>query len=71
MRQIVRRSRVHIINKLSREAKKLKEKKGSEEQVIKNKKKAERFINELMAMKVCLKFVRYILLDNYFKVFIF
>lgn len=52
MRQVVRRSRVHIINKLLREAKKLKEKKGSNEQVIKNKKKAERFINELMAIKV-------------------
>lgn len=57
MRQVVRRSRVHIINKLARETKKLKEKKGSEEQVIKNKKKAERFMNELMAIKACLKFV--------------
>jgi len=53
MRHIVRRSKVHTINKLSREAKKLKAKKGSEEQVLKNKRKSERLINELMAIKVC------------------
>lgn len=52
MRQIVRKSKVHTINKLSREAKKLREKKGSEEQVNKNKKKSERFVNELMVIKV-------------------
>lgn len=52
MRHIVRKSKVHTINKLSREAKKLREKKGNEEQVEKNKKKAERFVNELMVIKV-------------------
>ncbi|XP_027845012.1 serum response factor-binding protein 1-like isoform X1 [Aphis gossypii] len=51
MRHIVRKSKVHTIHKLTREAKKLKEKKGSEEQIVKNKKKAERFINELMVIK--------------------
>ncbi|XP_060854734.1 serum response factor-binding protein 1-like [Rhopalosiphum padi] len=51
MRHIVRKSKVHTIHKLTREAKKLKEKKGSEEQIAKNKKKAERFINELMVIK--------------------
>lgn len=52
MRHIVRKSKVHIINKLSREAKKLKEKKGSDDQILKNKKKAERFVKELMVIKV-------------------
>jgi len=52
MRHIVRKSKVHTIHKLTREAKKLKEKKGNEEQIVKNKKKAERFINELMVIKV-------------------
>lgn len=52
MRHVVRKSKVHTINKLSREAKKLKTKKGSEEQIVKNKNKAERFVNELMAIKV-------------------
>lgn len=52
MRHIVRKSKVHTINKLSREAKKLKAKKGSEEQIDKNKNKAERFVNELMVIKV-------------------
>jgi len=51
MRHIVRKSKVHTINKLSREAKKLKLKKGSEEQIVKNKKKAERFVNELLVIK--------------------
>ncbi|VVC31534.1 Bud22/Serum response factor-binding protein 1 [Cinara cedri] len=51
MRHIVRKSKVHIINKLSREAKKLKEKKGNEKQIEKNKKKGERFVNELMVIK--------------------
>lgn len=52
MRHIVRKSKVHTINKLSREAKKLKIKKGNEKQMIKNKNKAERLINELMVIKV-------------------
>ncbi|XP_029347259.1 serum response factor-binding protein 1 isoform X2 [Acyrthosiphon pisum] len=51
MRHIVRKSKVHTIHKLTREAKKLKEKKGSEEQLVKNKKKADRFICELMVIK--------------------
>lgn len=51
MRHIVRKSKVHTIHKLTREAKKLKEKKGSEEQLVKNKKKADRFISELMVIK--------------------
>ncbi|XP_022168345.1 serum response factor-binding protein 1-like [Myzus persicae] len=51
MRHIVRKSKVHTIHKLTREAKKLKEKKGNEEQLVKNKKKAERFISELMVIK--------------------
>lgn len=52
MRHIVRKSKVHIINKLSRKSKKLKAKSGTEEQIAKNKKKAERFVNELLVIKV-------------------
>lgn len=52
MRHVIRKSKVHTINKLSRESKKLKAKKGSEEQIVKNKKKADRFVNELMVLKV-------------------
>lgn len=52
MRHIVRKSKVHIINKLTRDAKKLRIKKGTEKQIAKHKKKAERFINELLAIKV-------------------
>lgn len=63
MRHVVRKSKVHTINKLSREAKKLKTKKGSEEQIVKNKNKAERFVNELMAIKVPIQFQ--IIIFNY------
>lgn len=52
MRHVVRKSKVHTINKLSREAKKLKLKKGNEEQIVKNKRKAVRFVNELLVIKV-------------------
>lgn len=52
MRKCVRQSRIHCINKLSREIKKLKEKKGTEEQKSKNLKKAERFVQEILFMKV-------------------
>lgn len=52
MRKCVRQSRIHSIHKLSREIKKLKEKKGTDEQKIKNLKKAERFVEEIGIMKV-------------------
>jgi len=64
MRHIVRKSKVHIINKLLREAKKLKLKKGNEEQIVKNKKKAERFINELLVIKVLIVIIYTILKYN-------
>lgn len=51
MRYDVRRSKVHMINKLSRQAKLLKNKKGTEEQVGKNKYKAERLIKEISLIK--------------------
>lgn len=57
MRHVIRKSKVHTINKLSRESKKLKVKKGSEEQIVKNKKKADRFVNELMVLKVFFFFI--------------
>lgn len=47
MRYDVRRSKVHLINKLSRRAKLWKNKKGTEEQVQKNQYKAERVIKEI------------------------
>lgn len=52
MRHVVRKSRVHLINKMARDSKKLKAKKGTEEQVEKNKKKSERLVNEILLIKV-------------------
>ncbi|XP_069687494.1 serum response factor-binding protein 1 isoform X2 [Periplaneta americana] len=51
MRREVRRARVHVINKLVRESKKLKNKNGSEEQKKKNERKAERFMEEVFIIK--------------------
>ncbi|XP_050537120.1 serum response factor-binding protein 1-like [Daktulosphaira vitifoliae] len=51
MRHIVRKSRVHLIHKLTRESKKLKGKKGTDEQIDKNKKKSERLVNEILYIK--------------------
>lgn len=52
MRGSVKQVKTHLINKLTREAKKLREKKGTEEQKKQNQKKADRFIEEVMLMKV-------------------
>ncbi|CAH0381710.1 unnamed protein product [Bemisia tabaci] len=51
MRGSVKQVKTHLINKLTREAKKLREKKGTEEQKKQNQKKADRFIEEVMLMK--------------------
>ena len=51
-RKLVRQSRVHCIRKLSRDIKKLREKKGTNEQKSKNLKKADRFVEEIYQMKV-------------------
>lgn len=52
MRYDVRRSKVHLINKLSRQAKLWKKKKGTEEQIKKNQYKAERMIKEISVINV-------------------
>lgn len=52
MRYDVRRSKVHLINKLSRQAELWKNKKGTEEQVEKNQYKAERMIKEIFVINV-------------------
>lgn len=52
MRNDVKRSKVHTINNMTRQAKKLRIKNGTEEQKSKNIKKAERLIQEIMVIKV-------------------
>ena len=52
MRYDVRRSKVHLIHKLSRQAKMWKNKKGTPEQIESNKYKSERMIKEISAIKV-------------------
>lgn len=51
MRHIVAQARVHIISKLTREIKKLKDKKGTEEQKTKNLQKAQKFTKEVLLIK--------------------
>ncbi|CAL1544470.1 unnamed protein product [Lymnaea stagnalis] len=51
MRQVVKRSKVHVINKLCRHIATLKKKKGTEEQKAKNLRKAERFLEEIDSIK--------------------
>ncbi|XP_066583694.1 serum response factor-binding protein 1 isoform X2 [Prorops nasuta] len=51
MRHNVRKARVCVINKLSREAKKLRSKHGDDKQKEKYNKKADKFIQEIMALK--------------------
>ncbi|XP_012274244.1 serum response factor-binding protein 1 [Orussus abietinus] len=51
MRHAVRRARVHVVRKLVRDVKTLREKKGNEKQQEKYKRKAERFANEILAIK--------------------
>ncbi|XP_005098916.2 serum response factor-binding protein 1 [Aplysia californica] len=51
MRQVVKRAKVQVINKLCRQIKDLKKKKGTEEQKTKNLQKAERLIEEIDSMK--------------------
>lgn len=51
MRQFVRQARIRIIHKLTREAKTLRAKKGTEKQQEKNRRKADKLINEIYALK--------------------
>lgn len=54
MRKVVRTARVHIINKLTKDIKKLKERKGDEKALEKTKRKIERFLQEIQVIKVSL-----------------
>lgn len=51
LRQYVRQARICIINKLVREAKRLRTKRGNEKQVEKNKNKADKYLREVFALK--------------------
>ncbi|XP_013094714.2 serum response factor-binding protein 1-like [Biomphalaria glabrata] len=51
MRQVVRRTKVQVINKLCRHIAALKKKKGTEQQKSKNLSKAERFLEEIESIK--------------------
>ncbi|KAK2588811.1 hypothetical protein KPH14_001686 [Odynerus spinipes] len=51
MRQLVRQARVCIIHKLTREARTLRTKNGTEKQQEKNKRKADKLISEIYALK--------------------
>jgi hypothetical protein len=52
MRKVVRRARLHLINKLTKEVKKLKEHKGSDQAKGKASRKAERLLQEIQVIKV-------------------
>lgn len=45
---------MHIINKLTKDIKKLKERKGDEKALEKTKRKIERFLQEIQVIKVSL-----------------
>ncbi|CAK9824906.1 Serum response factor-binding protein 1 [Anthophora retusa] len=51
LRQIVRQARICVVNKLVREAKKLRSNHGNEKQLEKNKHKAEKLLREVFALK--------------------
>uniref|UniRef100_A0ACB8ER41 Serum response factor-binding protein 1 n=1 Tax=Sphaerodactylus townsendi TaxID=933632 RepID=A0ACB8ER41_9SAUR len=63
MRREVKKARVLTIRKLTRHIAKLKSKKGTEDAVLKNHKRAQRLLEEIHAMKVmlciCLEYVPY------------
>ncbi|KAL1117693.1 hypothetical protein AAG570_004008 [Ranatra chinensis] len=72
MRQNVRRARVQTIHKLTKVIKRLREKKGSEEQKQKNSAKADRLAEEILVMHAlfdwCVKIVHE--LDLYLSIFV-
>lgn len=51
LRQIVRQARICVVNKLVREAKRLRSNHGNEKQLEKNKHKAEKLLREVFALK--------------------
>ncbi|XP_038073604.1 serum response factor-binding protein 1-like [Patiria miniata] len=51
MRKVVKRVKVLITHSLTRHITKLRKKKGSEQQILKNKRRVERFVAEIEAMK--------------------
>jgi hypothetical protein len=52
MRQEARKAKLHTISKLVREVRRLRSKNGSEEQRTKNNRKADRFMEEVLIIKV-------------------
>lgn len=56
MRHSVKQSRIQAINKLVKDIKKLRDKKGTDEQKAKNSSKAERYVELIQIMKVSLHF---------------
>ena len=54
MRKNVRQARVHVVNKLAKEVKRLRERKGPENLQIKAQRKAERFLQEIKIIQVLL-----------------
>jgi hypothetical protein len=52
MRQEARKAKLHTISKLVREVRRLRSKNGTEEQKIKNNRKADRFMEEVHIIKV-------------------
>ncbi|XP_017890914.1 serum response factor-binding protein 1 [Ceratina calcarata] len=51
LRQFVRQARIRVVNKLTREAKKLRASHGDEKQTKRNKSKAEKLLREVFALK--------------------
>ena len=52
MRKSVRQARVHVINKLTKEVKRLRDRKGPENIQVKARRKAERYLEEIKVLKV-------------------
>jgi hypothetical protein len=62
MRKSVRQARVHVINKLTKEVKRLRERKGPETSQVKAKRKADRFLEEIKLLKVSNSLIEFYLL---------
>lgn len=57
MRHNVNRAKIQIIHRLTRQIKTLKEKKAAENLKIKNQKKADRLLNEVLVIKVIIVYL--------------
>ena len=59
MRHNVRRARTQTVNKLSKQIRMLRAKKGTDEEITKNKAKADRLASEILTMKVSFFFIQF------------